>query len=234
MANYTVTDSELTSVASAIRTKGGTSASLSFPDGFVTAIGNISGGSTPTLITKSITANGTYNASGDNADGYSSVTVAVPSKLVTGTFTGSTTGAAMSVTIPYTGSGYPVAIWIYPSYGTYKSGTDMYSLVQKSVVVAYSACKCNTGATPTYLSSDSALESNKMTYFTRYKNSTSDAAALSASSGETNTMTSVGASASSGACVRINSATQISVFIAGTSYGFKKDIEYTYQIVYSS
>lgn len=32
-----------------------------------------------TLITKSITANGTYNASSDNADGYSSVTVNVPS-----------------------------------------------------------------------------------------------------------------------------------------------------------
>ena len=33
----------------------------------------------PTLITKLITANGTYNATSDNADGYSSVTVNVPS-----------------------------------------------------------------------------------------------------------------------------------------------------------
>lgn len=32
----------------------------------------------PTLITKSITANGTYNASSDSADGYSSVSVNVP------------------------------------------------------------------------------------------------------------------------------------------------------------
>lgn len=35
------------------------------------------GGSSPVLVTKSITANGTYNASSDNADGYSSVTVNV-------------------------------------------------------------------------------------------------------------------------------------------------------------
>ena len=35
------------------------------------------GGGSATLITKSITANGTYNASSDNADGYSSVTVNV-------------------------------------------------------------------------------------------------------------------------------------------------------------
>lgn len=33
---------------------------------------------TPTLVTKNITDNGTYNASSDNADGYSSVTVALP------------------------------------------------------------------------------------------------------------------------------------------------------------
>lgn len=36
------------------------------------------GSSTPTLVTKNITANGTYNASSDSADGYSSVTVNVP------------------------------------------------------------------------------------------------------------------------------------------------------------
>lgn len=41
MADYLTTDTELTSVANAIRTKGGTSASLVYPTGFVTAIGNI-------------------------------------------------------------------------------------------------------------------------------------------------------------------------------------------------
>lgn len=38
---------------------------------------NVSGGGTPTLITKNITQNGTYNASSDNADGYGSVSVNV-------------------------------------------------------------------------------------------------------------------------------------------------------------
>jgi len=37
------------------------------------------GGGSATLITKSITANGTYDAEDDSADGYSSVTVNVPS-----------------------------------------------------------------------------------------------------------------------------------------------------------
>lgn len=42
MSNYLVTDTELASVANAIRTKGGTAAQLSFPTGFVSAIDNIS------------------------------------------------------------------------------------------------------------------------------------------------------------------------------------------------
>lgn len=44
MADYLTTDTELTSVADAIRTKGGTSALLEWPDGFVDAIDAISGG----------------------------------------------------------------------------------------------------------------------------------------------------------------------------------------------
>ena len=40
-------------------------------------VGGGAGGSQPVLITKNITQNGTYNASSDSADGYSSVTVNV-------------------------------------------------------------------------------------------------------------------------------------------------------------
>jgi hypothetical protein len=43
MANYLATDTDLTAVANAIRTKGGTSAQLEFPAGFVDAIGDIQG-----------------------------------------------------------------------------------------------------------------------------------------------------------------------------------------------
>lgn len=46
---------------------------------------NISGGgTTPTLVEKSITANGVYNAADDNADGYSKVTVNVPNSYTAG------------------------------------------------------------------------------------------------------------------------------------------------------
>ena len=67
LVDSTQLDSDLTSVANAIRTKGGTSASLTFPSDFVSAINAISGGGGSTLITKSITANGTYDAEDDSA-----------------------------------------------------------------------------------------------------------------------------------------------------------------------
>lgn len=41
MADYLTTDTELTSIANAIRTKGGTAASLTYPTGFVSAINAI-------------------------------------------------------------------------------------------------------------------------------------------------------------------------------------------------
>ena len=44
MANYLASDTDLTAVANAIRTKGGTSAQMAFPNGFISSIQNIPGG----------------------------------------------------------------------------------------------------------------------------------------------------------------------------------------------
>ena len=49
MANYIATDTDLTAVANAIRTKGGTSENLEFPSEFVTAIQNIPTGGSPAI-----------------------------------------------------------------------------------------------------------------------------------------------------------------------------------------
>lgn len=59
LVDSTQLDSDLTSVANAIRTKGGTSAQLAFPAGFVSAVQAIPTGVTPTGTKQiSITANG--------------------------------------------------------------------------------------------------------------------------------------------------------------------------------
>ena len=60
MSNYLVDGADLTSVADAIRTKGGTSAQLAFPQGFVDAVEAIETGIEPTGTKQiTITENGT-------------------------------------------------------------------------------------------------------------------------------------------------------------------------------
>ena len=77
MSLYGIQDTTLTDIADAIRSKTGKTASMT-PAEMVDEIESISGGGSSTLIDKTITANGTYSASDDSADGYSSVTVNVP------------------------------------------------------------------------------------------------------------------------------------------------------------
>lgn len=231
---YTVSDNDLTSVADAIRTKGSTSADLEFPEGFVSAIGNIPTGGGSTLIIKSISANGTYAASGDNADGYSSVTVAVPPRVAVGTFTGSDAekGTAKTITIPYSGNGYPVAGVIFPSAGSYNSESAFYSAVQRYAIDKFTFAKANTESSPDFSSN---TEKNWAFVTADYKGSDSSATTYSRNGyGDTAIYDSGSyASASSVGCVKLNGSKAMSVFIAGTSYGFMAGVEYTYMIVYS-
>ena len=105
MATYKVVDAEqlnadMSSVADSIRTKGGTTDALAWPDGYKTAIEAIqTGGGEPSLQSKSVTytANGTNTVTPDGGyDGLSSVDVTVD---VSG---GGGGGAGFSVTFPAT------------------------------------------------------------------------------------------------------------------------------------
>lgn len=74
MSNAIVNNASLQDIANAIRAKTGTAGTM-LPSEMAGKISAIPGSAT--LTTKNITQNGTYNASSDNADGYSSVTVSV-------------------------------------------------------------------------------------------------------------------------------------------------------------
>lgn len=76
MANYVVSDTSLGSVADAIRTKGGTSSPLTYPQGFIDAIDDIQTGGSAVIQSLTVTENGTYTAP-SGVDGYSPVTVNV-------------------------------------------------------------------------------------------------------------------------------------------------------------
>jgi len=201
LVDSTQLNADLTSVANAIRAKGGTSASLAFPGGFVDAIGDIETGG------------------GGGA-----------SNVVTGTFTGTTTGAAMDVPLDYSGSGYPIAVMVYVS----SSDTSTFnSLIQRYAIRDYIADKLSRNEVPTY---DSQGTINYAICTSKYKNSTSNGYTYS-DSGSTNANTllysNTGATASSGLAVRMKSNNLMSVFIASDSYGFAANIEYTYYVIYS-
>ena len=194
-------NSDLTSVANAIRTKGGASGSLAFPADFITAIGNIPVGSN------------------------------VP--LVSGTFKGSSAekGSAKTLTLDYSGDGYPVFILIYPSVGIYKSGSDIYNLVQNKAIVVSCRIKADISAAPDYSGS---AEKNLGSYFNFYKNSSSVSTYYETAGAPNGTMyTEAAAGNTNGTVVRINSKTSVSVYIADASYGFADGIEYTYHVMYS-
>lgn len=76
-SELTKLETDITNAYSAVQTKGGTIPADKNTNNLATAISSIPSGGSATLITKTITENGTYNASDDDADGYSEVTVNV-------------------------------------------------------------------------------------------------------------------------------------------------------------
>lgn len=221
--------------ASANQTTGASDTTLSAA--VSTLIAGYGGGGGSTLITKSITANGTYNASDDSADGYSQITVNVPtglSNVVTGTFTGTTAGEVLSVTLNYSGSGYPVGIIVAPSEGTYNSSGTFYQTIQNSACAFYSAYKNYPAVTPTY--ADNSNTANLFMVGTVYKSS--DSSSSTTTAGRTNAVSVLSASnpygSSSTYIARLHSATDMDVFIADSAYGFMANIPYTYYVIYSS
>lgn len=176
------------------------------------------------------TANGTYDVTN-----LASLIVNVPtggaSNFVTGTFTGTTTGAAMDVTIPYTGSGYPIAISIYPK-GGFRGNSTFSNAIQRYATGVFLAVKGDTANAPTY---DDTTQVNSAYVFTSYKSSTSTSSNYSQNSGaNTNLYRDQSSSSNATSNVKIKNKTKMSVFIASNSYGFMANVEYTYHIIYSS
>jgi len=152
------------------------------------------------------------------------------SNVVTGTFKGTTTDAAMDVTLNYSGTGYPIAVMIFPSATDLSTFND---LIQRYAIRDYFMDK-EERTVPSYSGSGNA-DSGVVT--SKYKNSTSNATSYAdngTSSISTKTYNDTAATASASLSVRIRSATKMSVFIASTSYGFAANIEYTYWVIYSS
>ena len=140
MATYKVVDADqlnadMTSVADSIRTKGGTTEALAWPDGYKTAIDSIPAGSAPSLQSKSVTytANGTNTVTADDGyDGLISVDVTVN---VSGG------GGVETATLKVVAGGIPM--WSYSVFATGIDGVfeitgfGTYDVVKNSMLFLY-------------------------------------------------------------------------------------------------
>ena len=202
---YIVSGTDLTAVANAIRTAGETSAPLEFPSGFVTAIGNISGGG------------------GGGA-----------SNIIVGSFTGSAAekGSVKAVSVDYSGNGYPIVAFVYPKDG-YKDGSTLYTSTDQKAITMLAIVKSDMEATPTYDTSNT--EKNFAHKVACYKYSNSDPTNLSgAVSKGAITFTSYAPNSSAATnAIRFSGKNTMNVLIKDTNYGFLDGIEYEYLIVYS-
>lgn len=159
------------------------------------------------------------------------------SNLVTGTFsTGSTTGTASSVTLGYTGSGYPIAAMVFVDGGAYNSAiSDWYNSTQRYAVGQWTYSKSVQTSTPTYSTSGAA---NQGVTTWVYKNSTSQSTTYSRSSAMTTnvlTSSSTNATGAGATCVRFKgNGKTLSYYVASTSYGLLASTTYKYIVIYSS
>lgn len=172
-----------------------------------------------------------YTAAGVRTQGTNSGGGGGASNFVTGTFTTPSSAGASTLTIPYTGSGYPIACIVVVEGGAYVSGTDWYSSMQRYAVGQWTMTKSNFSTSPTFTTSGSQ---NQGVITAIYKNSTSSSTSYTRTSAmSTNVFSSSNASNAAATCVRFKSKTSISYYTNTSSYGLLPDTTYRYFIVYS-
>ena len=152
------------------------------------------------------------------------------SNFVTGTFKGTTTGAAIDVTLNYSGSGWPIAVVIFPEGG--RDGNATFSAAVQRYAIAYATLIKGNATTPCGYANGNDDE-DRFVVMIYFKSSSSNSTSY-ASINQYTKANDVDATATQAYSVRIRSKTKMSVYIASTSYGFMANVDYRYNVIYSS
>ena len=164
------------------------------------------------------------------------------SNIVQGTFTtGSTRAGTGSISLNYTGNGYPIAAFIYIAGGAYNNtasgNTEWYASVNRYDCGVFYATKSEMNTTPTYVSSGS-VTANGAVVAIIYKNSTSDGTSYTRTSNMTAKMYNSGNASTSYNCIRFKgNGKTLSWYVgnkASNSIGLAPSTTYAYIVVYSS
>ena len=181
------------------------------------------------------TANGTYDVT-NLAELVVNVSGGGASNFVTGTFTTGSTAGVGSLTVSYSGSGYPIMAYFVIENGAYNNtstgNTTWYNSVQRYAIGVWAMSKSVFTSAPTYTTSGTANQAVTMSI---YKNSTSTATTYTRTSAmNTNTFSSSNASNAAATTIRFKSSTSVSYYVNTSSYGLLPSTTYRYYIVYSS
>lgn len=176
---------------------------------------------------QTVSGNGTYDVT-DLAELIVNVQGGA-SNFITGTFTTGSTAGHTEITLPYTGSGYPIMCVVVIDGGAYKSGTDWYTSSQRYAIGQWTMTKANMSSVPTYTTS--GTQNQGVTTWV-YKNTSSTSYSRS-SAMSTNVYSSSNASNSGANTIKLKSGNVLSYYVNTSSYGLHPNITYRYFIVYS-
>ena len=157
--------------------------------------------------------------------------------IAQGTFTtGSTGGSTGSVSLDYSGSGYPLAVLVFVATGLSDTSTDWYTTIARYDVGLVAMVKAVTSTTPTYATSG---EANYGAISYLYKSSTSSATSYSRTGSQTaNTYTSSSTNASTGSSmIRFKGNGKTLSYYVGnrtsSTYGLARSTTFRYIVLYS-
>ena len=162
-------------------------------------------------------------------------------KLVMGTFTtGGTGGSTGSVTLSYSGSGYPIACFVFVSGGanntTSDGNTTWVTSTSRYDCGFFSMTKAEMNTTPTYVTS-SSVSANWGVVSIIYKNSTSDPNSYTRTSNMSAVTYNSSNASSSYNCVRFkNNNKTLSYYVgnrASNSVGLARSTEFQYIVIYN-
>lgn len=160
------------------------------------------------------------------------------SNVVTGTFTtGSTRARTGTVTINYTGSGYPIAVVIYIENGAYDPNDSWYNTISQYDVDAFYMTKSQMSSTPTFVASAS-VPANQGVVCGVYKSSSSNATTHSRNGSSSAVFFNSSDATTGYNCIRFkNNNKTLSYYVgnkASNRVGLAPSKKYYYIIIYSS
>ena len=159
-------------------------------------------------------------------------------KLIQGTFTtGSTRASAGTVSINYTGTGYPIAVMVYINGGAYNPNTEWYNTLAQYDADTFYMTKAQMDSTPTFVSSAS-VPANQAVVSATYKSNASTATTHSRNGSQSAVFFNSSDATTGYNCIRFKNSTKTMSYYIGNKasnrVGLAPSQTYHYIIVYSS